>query len=93
MTTKEYELLNAINSEGLDNSQWSLWKFGMDTDSETQFGTKAPFPLEEGVTYLAIWLSQEEDIYSFIDKVVERYHPDIYDVLFGDTDFYLYRLD
>lgn len=92
MTTKEYELLNAINCEGLDNSRWGLWKFKMDTDSETQFETKAPFPLEKGVTYLAIWLSRDKDIYSFIDKVVERYNPEIFDVLFDDN-FYLYRFN
>lgn len=92
MTQKEFDLLNAINSEGLDNTQWGLWKFKTDTDTATQFGTEAPFPLEEGVTYLSIWLSREPEIYSFIDKVIERYHSDVYDVLYGDTDFYLFRL-
>lgn len=93
MTTREFELLDAINREGLSNEQWGLWKFKTDTDSATQFGTEIPFPLLEGVSYLAIWLSQDKEIYNFIDKVVERHHCDVYDVLYDNTDFYLYQLD
>lgn len=91
MTQKEYDLFNAINSEGLDNSQWGLWKFQTDTDTETQFGTEAPFPLEKDVCYLTLWLSREPEIYSFIDKVIEHYKNDIYEVL-DDTDFYVFKL-
>lgn len=91
MTQKEYDLFNAINSEGLDNAQWGLWKFMTDTDTETQFGTLAPFPLEKDVTYLTLWLSREPEVYSFIDKVVERYHCDCYEVI-DDTDFYVFKL-
>lgn len=93
MTQREYDLINAINSEGLNNSQWGLWKFPADTDSATQFGTEAPHPLESGVPYLALWLSRDHEIYSFVGDVAERYHSDIYDVLDGHTDFYLFRLD
>lgn len=92
MTTREFELFDAINRDGLDNAQWLILNPHTDTDTTTEFGTVAPYPLEEGLPYLAIWLRRSDDS-SFIYSVVQRHHCDVYEEQEDGTDFYLFALD
>lgn len=91
MTRKEFDLLDAINSEGLDNSEWGIY-MGYATNSKNLFGTKDDFVLEQGSMYIVIWLKQDNP-YSFVSRVIERYHDDFYEVLNNDTDFYIFKCD
>lgn len=52
MTNKEFRLFDAINSEGLDNSQWSIYDHMGAVSTKEFYGT-----LENVILKSGIWLS------------------------------------
>lgn len=90
MTTMEFELLDAINREGLENTEWGLYKFSYETDTSIWFGTEVPMPLEEDVPYLALWLGGCAS--NRMRNLAEQYHCEIYEEMDGNTDFYIFKL-
>ena len=45
MNYKTFNLIDKINAEGLDNSEWGIYMFLEKTDTKKFFGTKDSFML------------------------------------------------
>lgn len=95
MTKKEFELFDAINREGLDNSEWMIFTPLFTSNSRyLGFTTREKcYKMEEGEPYLVIWLKQGMS-YPFVSKVIDRYPSDFYEHQpEGDTHVHIYKLN
>ena len=59
MTLKTFKVLDAINREGLDNTQWNINMHLGKTDTKEFYGTRESFMLPPGE-----WISVVEEKYS-----------------------------
>lgn len=48
MNYKTFNLIDKINAEGLDNSQWGIYMLLEETDTKSFFGTRESFMLPPG---------------------------------------------
>lgn len=92
MTQKEFELFDAINCEGLDNSDWMLFRPLMDTSSIRSLFTHKHFLLKENTPYLLLWLEHEKP-YPYLSKVIDSCPCDFYEYSpETKSHFYIYNL-
>lgn len=77
MNYKTFNLIDKINAEGLDNSEWGIYMFLEKTDTKKFFGTKDSFMLPPGMRIVVY--EKKDDICPFHEVCVPDYTLDYVD--------------
>lgn len=74
MNYKTFNLIDKINAEGLDNSQWSIYMHLEATDTKEFYGTKESFMLPPG-EWICVY-EQKDDEFPFHETCKPDYTID-----------------
>lgn len=86
MTLKTFKVFDAINREGLDNTQWLINMHFESVNTKAFYGTNESYTLPAGV-WVAVFKEREDTLY-----YLQQLKPDLCLSYFEDTELLFFNV-